>query len=122
MKRTMLIAAALMLLTTTANAAAPKLPEIFRGQWCGESPMERCAADEGGIRITANSFGADDFGCRLVRLTPPSRVDREYQATFQCIGGGTKPTSYRRYYWLGFDHDRLIMVEANSTFTKEQSK
>ena len=46
--------------------------------------------------------------------------ESEYRATFQCIGGGTKPTSYRQYYLIGFydeDHRDLFMTEANAAFT-----
>jgi len=112
-------------LLATAADAAPKLPEIFRGKWCGEShAMERCTDADGGLLFTADGFGADDIGCRLLRLTPqrPSRRESEYRATFQCTGGGTKTTSHRLYYWIGFyqaDHRDLFMTEANSTFTAE---
>ena len=119
MERLMMTAAALALLTTTADAA-PKLPEIFRGQWCEESHwMERCT-ERDGLVIKADGFDQDEIGCRLVRLTPqkPSRRDSEYRATFQCNVADDK--SHRRYYWIGFydgDHDVLFMHEANSAFT-----
>jgi hypothetical protein len=124
MRKYLIAAAVPMLLATTADAA-PKLPAIFHGQWCGEDyEMKRCAEHDGGILIRADGFGADDFGCRVIRLTPqkPSRRDNEYRATFQCIyiGVGTKTTSYRLYYRIGFydeDHDILFMNEVDSTFT-----
>jgi hypothetical protein len=117
MKRFLITAAALVLLVTTADAA-PKLPEIFRGQWCGESHrMERCT-ERDGVVIKADGFDHDEIGCRLLRLTPqkPSRREREYRATFQCtVAADTK--SHRRYYWIGFYNDSLFMQKANATFT-----
>jgi len=120
MKRSLLAAAALVLLATAADAA-PKLPEIFRGKWCGEShAMERCTARDGFV-ITGDGFDQDEIGCRLERLTLQklTRRDSEYRATFQCIvAADTK--SHRRYYWTGFhdeNHLELFLIEANSTFT-----
>ena len=102
--------------------AAPKLPKIFHGQWCGEFQMMKRCIERESLAITANGFSQDEIGCDLVHLTPqrPTRRDIEYRATFQCVvGADTK--SHRRYYWIGFygvDHrNGLFMQEANSTFT-----
>jgi hypothetical protein len=132
MKKTYLavmMVAALALMATTANAA-PKLPESFHGQWCekGDSELERCSENDGGLVIGSRDFGADDFNCHLVHLTlqkkPVPRDEEDtYRATFQCVGGGSKVTNYRRYYWIGFiaaDHRNLFMIPADSTFTQVQ--
>ena len=119
MKRLM-IAAAFALLTTAAQAAAPKLPEIFQGKWCADehAMMERCT-ERDAVAITANGFEQDEISCGLVRLTPqkPSRRVNEYRATFKCA---VADKNERRYYWIGFydeDHRMLFMQQGNSTFT-----
>lgn len=118
-----LFATVALLLAATAANAAPKLPTIFHGRWCGENHwLQRCAASDDGIRITADGFEyeAGEYGCRLAGLTlqRPSRRDSEYRATFVC--GGEKTKAHREFYWLGFyddGHDVLFLNEANSTFT-----
>ncbi|MGL3105999.1 hypothetical protein [Bradyrhizobium sp. BR 1432] len=125
MKKYLIAAAVPLLLATTADAA-PKMPSMFHGRWCGENHMlKHCGKNDDGIRITADGFEyeAGEFGCRLIGLTPqkPTRRDVEYRATFVC--GGEKIKSHRLYYRIGFyDDDRndgLFMWETDSTFMKE---
>jgi hypothetical protein len=112
MKRFLLTAAALTLLTVAAQAA-PKMPVHFKGSWCASDSDEhlvRCGDDDGGYHFTADGFSVgDDYACRLLTLTP--HPGQGYDATFRCEGG-TQTKPFRRKYWIGFDSSLLFMRDA----------
>jgi len=88
------------LMPTTAQAAVPKMPKIFQGEWCGKSNkpdsmrLEKCPEDyDGRFVITPTGTEGWEHSCTLQSLTP-TKKEFEYNATLRCGGEGETWTDY----------------------------
>ena len=123
--KTLLTAAAFVLLATTAQAGSKAtLPKDFHGSWCVSQDGEktdltqttyRRGKCEGALNVTARGFGYGGVQtCQLLTATPTNHY-YAFRAKFKCRDGDASPYFH---YWIGFyDDDILFMREANSTFT-----
>ena len=97
--KTLLAAAALVLMATAANAEA--LPKRFYGEWCSNADMtdksqhvvDRCPA--GDIAINARGFNTEESNCKVVSSRPvPSGKFYAVTAKVKCTSdhGNTNTT------------------------------
>ena len=96
----MTFAFAAALMVTTAQAAAPTMPKIFQGEWCGKSNkpdsirLEKCPEDyDGKFVITPTGTEGWEHSCTLQSLTP-TKKEFEYNATLKCGGEGETWTDH----------------------------
>jgi len=118
MMRTLILLAAVMLLTWAAQAAAGKLPAKFAGHWCPTSARSstftrgRCPDpyNDGQLVLDANGFEGHEEGCKVRGSI--LRKGGSYQMKLDCGGEGTTWTENTR---MSMDNNgRLKVIRGRS--------
>ena len=121
--KTILTAAALLLLTTAANAN-PTLPREFQGSWCGtedetgpnvRGDINTCRPHYGFI-VKPTELSSSESDCAVAYVKPAK--NGRYHVTFACTHpAGGEPIEIT-HFWMRDYNGALYMQRVNSTFTK----